>query len=359
MRLSERVRVGVIGTSLHTQTTHLANLKSHRRADVAAICGRDQRRAHDVANRYGIPLVFADYRELIEKARPDLLVIVAPDDLHYRIAMDAFDAGLHVLCEKPLALTAREARGMFERAEQARVKHMTFFSWRWPPAQRYVGRLIKQGYVGRCFDCQLHFLHGLGRQKQYEWRFDRQRSAGALGDLGSHMIDLARCYAGEVSRVSANLATFVDRPGPDGAPLDSANDSALLALRFASGAQGTIQVSTVAHVADREVEQTIIVHGEEGSLEARYSSLGTEVRGARLDEAAWRTLPMPDDVWGDTDRRDPLGVFRTLSVGDRLMIDAILDDRPVSPNFYDGMKVQEVIDAAIESDRTGEWISLA
>lgn len=356
MSLSERVRVGVIGTSEHTQSVHLASLKSHPRADLVAICGRDQTRARRVAAAFEIPRVFADYRRMIEAAEIDLLVVVAPDDLHYPITMDALDRGLHVLCEKPLARNLDEARRMYERAEAVGVKHMTFFSWRWPPAQRFLKQLIDDGYVGRAFDCQLSFCHGFGRDERYSWRFDATRSTGVLGDLGSHMVDLARWYFGEVTGLSARLAHLVDRPGPNGTVAAPANDAALLSLQFADGAQAAIQVSAVAHVADRGVEQRIVVHGAEGSLEASYSALGTEVHGARRGEAVFRMLPIPDQLWGDTDRANPLGVFESQPVGDRLLIDAILENRTVVPSFYDGLKTQEIIDAAIESDREGRWV---
>lgn len=358
MPLPERVRVGVIGTSEHTQTVHLASLKSHPGADVVAICARDQTRARRVAAAFEIPRVYADYRQMIETAEIDLLVVVAPDDLHYPITMDALDRGLHVLCEKPLARNLEEARRMYERAEAVGVKHMTFFSWRWPPAQRFLKRLIEDGYVGRGFDGYLSFCHGFGRDNRYSWRFDGARSTGALGDLGSHMVDLARWYLGDVTGLSARLAHHVDRRSPDGVDTTPSNDSALLSLQFASGAQGAIQVSALARIADRDVEQRIVIHGSQGSLEASYSALGTEVRGTRDGEATFRVLPISDDLWGDTDRTNPLAVLESQPVGDRLLIDAILADRPVAPSFYDGVKTQEVIDAAIRSDREGRWVEL-
>ncbi|MGH2459684.1 MAG: Gfo/Idh/MocA family protein [Chloroflexota bacterium] len=356
MPLTTRVRVGVIGTSEHTQSVHLASLKSHPGADVVAICGRDQARARRVAAAFEIPGVFADYRRMIEAAEIDLLVVVAPDDLHYPITLDALDRGLHVLCEKPLARNLAEARRMYERAEAVGVKHMTFFSWRWPPAQRFVKQLIDNGYVGRGFDASLSFCHGFGRDDRYSWRFDGARSAGVLGDLGSHLIDLVRWYFGEVTGVSARLTHVVDRRSADGMDATPTNDAGLLTLQLAGGAQAAIQVSALARVADREVEQRIVVHGSEGSLEASYSALGTEVRGTRDGDAAFRVLPIPDELWGDADRTNPLAVLKSLPVGDRQMIDAILADRPVTPSFYDGMKTQEVIDAALRSDREGRWV---
>jgi len=361
--MGEQVRVGVIGTSWWADMMHLPSLKSHPRAEIAAICGRNRDRAEEMAKKYGIPLVFTDYREMIEKGNLQALVIAAPDDLHYPMTMDALDAGLHVLCEKPLALNTGQAREMYEKAEAGGLKHMVFFTYRWLPHYRYLKQLVDEGYVGRCFHCHIRYLSGHRREARYAWRFDRSRANGVLGDLGSHMIDLARWYVGDIARVSAHLGTFVDRPGPEGQALDPGNDAASLILQFKNGTQGMIQVSVVAHTGDRGQEQHVALHGESGTLEADYSLAGVEVRGARHDEEQFQTLPVPDELWGDVDRTSSFfsrvsEVFVKQSVGVRLFIDAILEDRPAVPNFYDGLKVQEVIDAAIDSHQSGSWVSL-
>ncbi len=356
--MSENVRVGVVGTSWWADDFHLPTLKSHPQAEIAAICGRDRDRAEAMAKKYDIPRVFTDYREMIEKGSLDALVVSVPDDLHYTMTMDALDSGLHVLCEKPMAPNARQAREMYEKAEAVGVKHMVLFTYRWPPHYQYLKTLIDTGYVGRIFQCQLRFLSGYGRDGQYGWRFDRQRANGIWGDLGSHMTDFARWYVGDIARVSAHLATFVDRRGPEGQPFDPANDSTIVALEFVNGAQGLIQVSAVTHLGGSGYEQHITLYGESGTLDADYTFPAATLQGARYGETQFRALPVPDSFWGDVDKSNPWNVFDKQSVGDRLFIDAIIEDRSVSPSFYDGWKVQEVIDAAIESHRSGSWISL-
>ena len=117
--MSDKVRVGVVGTSWFADLMHLPNLKSHVHAEIAAICGRNRDRAEEMARKYEIPLVYTDYREMIDKGDLHAVVIVTPDDVHYPITMDALDAELHVLCEKPLALDAAHAKRMYERAEAA------------------------------------------------------------------------------------------------------------------------------------------------------------------------------------------------------------------------------------------------
>jgi len=110
--IADAVRVGVVGTSWWADLMHLPGLSRHPRAELLALCGRSRDRAEALAEKYGVPQVFTDYRDLITHGNLQALVIATPDDLHYPIAMAALDAGLHVLCEKPLALTAGEARAL-------------------------------------------------------------------------------------------------------------------------------------------------------------------------------------------------------------------------------------------------------
>lgn len=297
--MSDRVRVGIVGTSRYSEVMYLPVLSQHPNVELAAICGRNETRATEVATKYGIPHVFTDYREMIEGAALDAIVIATPDDLHYPMAMDALSAGLHVIGEKPMALNSQQAKEMLEAAERAAVKHMIMFSWRFLPHYRYLQKLIADGFVGHPYHLHIRFLSNQGRTKDYTWMFDPQRSLGALGAIGSHMFHLAHFLLGDIRRVNADLATLMEREGPDGKPYRGANDSALLMVEYANGAQGMIHVSMVAHTADRWREQYVSLH-----------------------------------------------------------IDAICNDYMPAPNFYDGYKVQQVMDAALASHARGQWVAV-
>jgi len=230
------------------------------------------------------------------------------------------------------------------------------WSWRRPTA-----RTTRP--FGRCFHCHIRYEGGYGRDATYGWRFDAARGNGILGDLGSHAIDLARWLVGDIVRVSAHLSCYVDRSGLEGGILDPANDAAALTVEFANGAQGTIHVSAVAHIGDRDQEQQVILHGAGGTLEVDATFSATEVRGARSGEECVGVLAIPDALRGDVDQTSPaisqaLEQLGKESLGDRAFIDAIVAARPASPSFYDALKVQEVIDAALESHRTGRWVAL-
>ena len=353
------VRLGIIGTSWWADLVLLPALCTYGPAAVSALCGRNRERAEEMAGKYGVPTVFTDYREMYERAGLAGVVISSPDDLHFAMTMDALDAGLHVLCEKPMARTLDDAKAMLALAQTAGVKHMVNFTWRAVPAFRYMKELIDDGYLGRPYQCALSFVADFGRGGEYSWRYDRKRANGILGDSGSHMADLARWLVGDIASVSAILGSFIERPALDGAAPDPANDAAIMALQFVGGAQGTIQVNAVAHVGDRLMQQRVILHGAQGTLEADFSfSGGWELRGARADEAQIRPLPIPDRLIGPVDRTQPQGnqlIERlvTQSCGPRAFVDAIVEDRPAVPSFEDGVMAQALIEAALRSQETG------
>ena len=184
--MSQRVRIGVIGTSRWADLMHLPACKSHERADLAAICGRNVECARELARKYEIPQVFTDYRKMIREGSLNAVVVSVPDDLHYEMSLDAIHEGLHVICEKPLAMSVAQAREMCERAEEKGLKHMTYFTRRWMPGMRYIHRLIENGYVGKLISAEFRYLSGNSRSlgPKYVWRQDGKRSVGVIGDFG-------------------------------------------------------------------------------------------------------------------------------------------------------------------------------
>ena len=147
--------------------------------EITAICGRDRAKAQAVASNHGEPVVFTDYGEMIDSGLMDAVVIVTPDDLHRAMALQALEAGLHVMCEKPLARTADDARDMFDAAEAAGRVHMTMFTWRWMGILPIAQRLIEEGYIGRCRDAQFSMMAGYADELVYGWRFDPTGAAAS------------------------------------------------------------------------------------------------------------------------------------------------------------------------------------
>jgi predicted dehydrogenase len=360
--MSNKVRVGVVGTSGWADFMYLSSLHSYPTADLVSICGRNQGHAKEMAAKYNIPQVFADYNEMITQGELDMIIVGAPDDLHYAITMQALRADLHVLCDKPLALTVQQAQEMFVAAEKTKRNHMVLFTYRYMPFFRYVHDLISQGLIGRCYTSEFRYLMGYARKKEYQWRLDQKRANGALGDLGVHMIDMARWLVGDIASVSALSSVFVDRPGAEGEGLEPANDSTCLLVEFDNGAQGMIHASLIAELGDRFMQQQVKLYGDGGSLEIDIQYEGAEagvvLYVARHQDERFQRLDVPASYWGDVDREKPFDVFTQQPIGCRAFIDAIIENRPITPNFNDGYKAQQVIDAAMESHRSGNWVTI-
>jgi len=252
------------------------------------------------------------------------------------------------------AASLEQAREMLAKAEAVGVKHMCFFTNRWLPPYQFLARLMRDGIIGRVFDCTLTYLSGFGLSNPTMWRLDRTRANGALGDVGPHMLDLARWCVGEFGAVSAQLAVNIAR---DDKSFQAANDAATLMLKFANGAQGLMQVSLSAQAGVHRAQQSFVAHGEAGTLEADLSDLA-HVKIWKHDQGSSERIEIPHEWWGDVDPSRPFAVFEKHSAGCRAFIDAIIRDEPLAPNFYDGVKVQAVIDAAIELDLSRCWVTL-
>ncbi len=360
--MTERIRIGVIGTSGYARLL-LPTLAGCADAEIAAICGRTRSRADELASEYQIAQVFTDYNEMIKKGRLDGVVIASPDDLHYSMTMAALKAGLHVLCEKPMASTVEQAREMLVTAEEEGVKHMIEFTWRWMPHYQYLHKLIADGYVGQGYHYHYRFLGNHGRTQEYSWHFDERRCNGILGNLGSHAVDLALWLNGDITNVSAHMASFSKRTDPEGVSISSASESALLAVEFVDGAQGMIHASTVAHTAARVREQHVTLHGADGSLESKWhlfggAEAGVVLQGCRHDEKDFQKLDIPADYLrgAKSDASMVAAVMSDHLVGPRLFVDAIQRDYKPEPSFAQGVKVQQVLDAAMESHQTGQRV---
>lgn len=359
--MTDKIRIGLIGTSGYANIL-LTTLTACTDAEVAAICGRTRSRADELAGKYGIAQVFTDYNEMIKYGRLDGIIVAAPDDLHYPMTMAALQAGLHVLCEKPMASTVAQARQMLEAAEEAGVKHMIEFTWRWMPHYQYLHKLVADGYVGQGYHHHYRFLGSQGRTTAYSWRFDKRRCSGVLGNHGSHMIDLALWINGDISSVNAHMASFSERTDPDGLAVSSASESALLTVEFIDGAQGMIHASSIAHIAARGSEHSVTLHGAAGTLGLEWcreerTAKGV-IRGCRHDEREYQTLTVPDEYLQGTEASDIITIFQNHLIGPRLFVDAILRDYQPEPSFAQGVKVQQVLDAALTSHQTGQWVAI-
>lgn len=363
----ETVAIGIVGTSWWVDSMYLPALANHTKAKVVAICGRDPERAHMMAHRWHIPSVYTDYNVMIEDAKLDAIIVATANDTHYPITMKSLDQGLHVLCEKPLALNAMDAQRMLELAREKGVKHMTPFTYRFMPTSRYLKALIEADYIGRPYHLNLRYYTGYARKNEYLWRLDLDKAgSGILGDIGSHFLYLADWFYGEIKTISCQLGNLVERPNtrPNGEPYPLGDDMAIMTLEFANGAYGVIHASATCY-EDTPFGQThhMEFHGSKGTLYS-FTDWDTiqQVKGARVGEGMLTELPIPDHIWGSVRHDTVHNTYRDVFRKEKLMIgefiDGIVNDQAISPSFADGLRIQQLIDAAIQSNKLGQRITV-
>lgn len=357
------VRLGVIGTSGWTELMYLNTLRERSDVEITALCGRSAERLAEVAAKHGIKATYTDYRRMFAEAGLDAVVVAAPDDQHKDMVLAAIDAGLHVLCEKPLANTAADARSMLGAAERRQVKHMVLFTWRWQPHYQFLKAMIDNGDFGTIYRASFSFLSGFARGNDYQWRYDPARCNGVTGDLGSHMIDLCRWMLGDIESVSATLGTSISRHAVAGHERGSGNDSGHLSLKFASGTLAVVDVTAVAHSADMMVKQVVRIEGEKATLDLEHvffgAKAGVTMRLMRADRDSIEDPVVPERYFGKSSRADFFDIYRKESVGVLEFVNAIREGRPVQPGFDVGLRVQEVVDAAMKSHAAGQRIIIA
>ena len=344
---------------------YLPALADHPIGRITAICGRDLERARSVAASWSIPHAYNDWSAMLESDEIDALIIATPNRTHYEITMAALDRGLPVLCEKPLGMDVAEARKMANAASERGAITMVPFTYRNMPTNQFIKQLITEGYVGQPYHLSMRYFAGFARDGSYAWRFDEAKAgSGILGDLGSHWLDMARWFLGEVSAVSAHRSFFVDRaPRPDGSSYTPVEDSAVISARFESGASATLQVSAVCWEGTPFGQiHELDLHGSGGTLHALNDwDTVQEVRGVRAGAAGpAQPLIIPEKAWNgaprdhvhDTYRH----IFRRTEAMTRQWVTAIADAQTVEPDFATGARVQELVAAAITSATTdGSW----
>jgi len=357
---NERFRVGVIGTSWWADLEHLPGLRARRDVDLMSLCGRNPDRLAALAAKFGVQKTFTDWRAMISGGGLDALVIATPNSLHHPQAMAAFEAGLHVICEKPLAMNVALAREMAARAEAARRKTLTFFTHRTVAAAAQVKRLVDEGFLGQPLHVSAVYFTAshLRENKPLAWKMQRAESGtGVLGDIGSHLIDLVRWWLGDFSRVAGQWQTVTRERS--GGVADADEDCSFLA-QLACGAQGVFQASKL--VAGRGNYQRIELHGSRGSLtyEADPGFDPTwegRVLAGRPDHPGLELLALPRELAAGLDTPDNQAdrneAYRRLTDP---FFAAIRDGGSVAPDFRDGAAAQAVLDAVAESAERKEWV---
>ncbi|MGD0273297.1 MAG: Gfo/Idh/MocA family oxidoreductase [Gaiellaceae bacterium] len=321
---------------------------------LVAIAGRTKEQVELAARRYGYERWTTDWHDLVFDEEIGLFDNGGPNSLHAEPTALAAEAGKHVLCEKPLARSADESYELWREVAKTGVKHMCGFNYRFVPAVRLARELIEAGELGEIRHFRARYLQDWGSEESRQtWRFDpEQAGSGAIGDLASHVVDLARYLVGEIAAVSALVRTFV--------PDRRVDDALEAAVEFDSGAIGTIEATRLA-LGRRNAFQWEL-NGSEGSLAFDLERLN-ELRVFRADgdrSRGFKTVLV-------TEPDHPFASFwwppgHVIGWGDTFvheiqhLLTAIADDGAVAPHgatLEDGYRAAEVCDAFLRSSSSG------
>ena len=332
------------------------------------IAGRNRDAVEAAAKRFGYAHAYTDWREMLANDEIQLLDNGGPNDAHAEPSIAAAQAGKHVLCEKPLGRTAEESKTMWDAVAKAGVKHMTAFNYRFVPAIRQIRLLIESGALGEIYHFRASYLQEW-IMPHYKtpmiWRLQKAHAgSGALGDLGAHVIDLARYLVGEVDSVSAMTRTFIpERPYADGSGMGKVDvdDAFAAVLSFENGALGTVEASRFA--AGRKNANNLEINGEKGSIRFNLERMNElevfwvddepkETRGFHNVLVSEPYHPWLENWWP---QGHMIGWEHTFVHEIAHLLDCIVNDKPVAPigaDFEDGYRNSVICDAILASAAT-------
>jgi predicted dehydrogenase len=327
----------------------LRHLEVPLRPELVSISGRNRDAVEQAREQWGWEQAVTDWREQVEDERVQLFDNGGPNTVHAEPCIEAARRGKHILCEKPLGLTAEESHRMWQEVEAAGVVNMCGFNYRFVPAVRLARELLEAGELGDVVHFRARYLQSWGWEADEGiWRFDpAQAGTGAIGDLGTHIIDLARYLVGEIASVSAHARTIV--------PGRRVDDHFVATIEFANGVAGTLEASRLAR--GRINSNAFEVNGSKGSLVFDVERLNElEVADAigfrrvlvtEPDHPFMRFWWPPGHIvgWGDTFTHELAH-----------MLEAIAGEHGVAPHgatFEDGYRCSEVTEAILRSSESG------
>jgi len=350
----------IVGCGGVTLQNHLPGLALCQEVKVTALCDANPATLETSRQQTGAAVTTSNWEEIVNRDDVHAVIIATPNIFHPPIALAAARRGKHVLCEKPLALNYTDAKAMADEADRAGVRHLTAFTYRFVPAMRYLRHCVAQGDLGQPYHYRSCRLQDWGT-RNVGWRQQKKLAGtGELGDMLSHRIDFAHHLLGPMSRVVANVKTLTPLRG--GQPNDT-DDWAAILSEFRNGASGVLESSKLASGTNESWRSPDRV--ELNGSEASYSfTTGTwnELQFGKAGGPGLKSVTIPREffVWPgsprDPGRGDPLVSFRYDQAVE--FVNAIREQRPCAVTFHDGARAQSVMDAAVRSSETRQWIEL-
>jgi UDP-N-acetylglucosamine 3-dehydrogenase len=338
----EKLRVAVIGCGSIAQHRHLPEYKSNKNVEIVAVCDINEERTQAVAEKYGVK-AYTNYEELISSDSVDAVSVCTPNYLHAPISIAALKAGVHVLCEKPMATSKDEAEAMIAAAKESGKKLMIGHNQRFVPSHQKARTLIQSGEIGKIYSFRTAFGHGGPEGWSVEgkegWFFQKEKAfVGAMGDLGVHKADLLRYILGEEI---TEVGSFVETSAKDFADVD---DNAVCVLKTESGIIGTLAASW-AYVSKED--NSTIIYGEKAILRLEDDPINSLVVQYANGEVVNYQL-------GKIQSNDEGGQNNSRVI--EKFVESILHDQEPPVPGEEGKKSLEVILAALESNETKKII---
>ncbi|MFI8297933.1 Gfo/Idh/MocA family protein [Streptomyces nigra] len=365
---------------VHTQA--YARLPHHYpdlplRPELVTVAEEVPGRAEEAAARFGFATATRDWREVAADPRVKAVSVTAPNFLHREIGVAMAEAGKHLWIEKPVGLTAADARAVADAAARAGVHSAVGFNYRNAPAVEAARDLVASGEIGAVTHVRIRLFSDYAAHPQgaLTWRYERERGgSGVLGDLASHGADLARFLLGDITALTADTAVFVpERARPTGAtaghtlatgelgPVEN-EDYVNCLLRFASGARGVLEACRVS--VGEQNNYGFEVHGTRGAVFWDFRRMG-ELRVSR--GTAYQDQPVatvhvgPGD--GEFGAFQP-GAANAMGYDDLKVVEAyrflrsIAEDRPCGATLEDAVRSAAVLDAMVRSADSGSWVDV-
>jgi len=338
---------------------------------LAAIAGRSEAKVREAARRYGFARAYTDWRAMLDDPAVQVFDNAGPNDLHAEPNIAAAQAGKHVISEKPLGRNAEECKLMWEAVKKARVKHQVAFNYRFVPAVRLIRNLIDAGKLGRIYHFRAAYLQEWIASEDFPmvWRLESKHAgSGALGDLGSHVVDLARYLIGEPKSLIARTETFIkQRKDAQGKMQKVDVDDAFQAIvEYRNGAVGTLEASRFC--PGRKNSNTFEINAEKGSIRFNLEAMNElEVfwkDGDRDTQGFTKVLvsesyhPFWSHWWP---QGHIIGWEHTFVHEFAHFFEAIVNKTKVAPHaadFEDGYKNAVICDAILASARERKQIDL-
>jgi predicted dehydrogenase len=356
------IGIGIVGAGF-ARTTQIPGFRNCKGARIVAITSRHRERAESVAAEFGIEHVAEDWRELVKREDIDLVSVVTPPATHLEITLAALAHGKAVLCEKPMAMNAAEAKRMVDAAHEAGVLALIDHELRFLSSRRKMRAMLHSGAIGTVRHCNYVFRSDYrGVLGNWDWWSDVNMGGGTLGAIGSHAVDSFRWLLDtEVSEVCGVLSTHVSER-PDKAsgtmkPVTSDDDVKLL-LRFADSplTSKTTGAATLSVVESGKHDNKLEVYGSSGALMVEE---GGELWHSPVGSGAWRRVEVVKDAVAPGMREGSWSSGFT--VFSEAIVAALRSGRKTvegAATFEDGYRVQLVLDAARAANESGCFVKI-